>query len=102
MCEELNKELKKGEEAAELLVKHLENMGASQMKIPVFSNGVEYIVCVLNRDSDNNKKQILNVLDKNLNNYWNTISDTGKAIIADEILKLFYTNRKEIICQSNH
>ena len=46
MCKELEAELGLGKEAAEVLVKHLKDMGAGQCTIPVPTEDGEYEVIV--------------------------------------------------------
>lgn len=44
MCKELEKELKNGENAANALIEHLENMGADNCKIPITNENGCYVV----------------------------------------------------------
>ena len=44
MCEELEQELRRGEEAAQHLVEHLERMGADKASMPIVTDDGCYIV----------------------------------------------------------
>ena len=47
MCEELNNEVDSGRHLALELIKHLENMGATQCDIPIESNGIGYSIKII-------------------------------------------------------
>lgn len=44
MCEELEKELARGQKAAEDLIEHLESTGADKIKIPITTDNGCYII----------------------------------------------------------
>lgn len=46
MCEELNEELSEGKKLAVKLVEHLCSMGAGKAMMPVFMDGIEYLVTI--------------------------------------------------------